>query len=141
MTFTGNKNLRVNTVNFFAMTQNKLLYSSPSQYSLKDFNEFIVVTLPLVHETVLRNCSSRYHHVKYRNFTKFPVVEILWKSAVSALFRAIGLRLCRSCAFPQNFYNMKLGAIMVFYVLLFQFIDMRTIFSFKVSATDVNVII
>ena len=41
-------------------------------------------------------------------------MEILWKDTVSALFQAIRLKLCRNCAFPQNFHTRKLGEITVF---------------------------
>ena len=41
-------------------------------------------------------------YVKYRNFSYFPGVEI---------FMAIRLKLCRNCAFQQNFRTRKLGEI------------------------------
>ena len=49
----------------------------------------------------------------YHNFTKFPGMETLWKNTVSAKFRANCPKLCRNCAFPQNFHTKKLGEIMV----------------------------
>ena len=52
------------------------------------------------------------------NFTKFPSVEILWKSTVSTWFRAIHPKLCGNCTFPQNFHTRKLGEITVFYAVL-----------------------
>ena len=56
--------------------------------------------------------------MKYRNFTKFPGKEILWKGTVSAEFPAIRLKLCRDCVFLQNFYTSKLGEITVFNAVL-----------------------
>ena len=41
-------------------------------------------------------------------------MEILWKSAVSAEFRANRPKLCGNCAFPQNFHTRKVGEITVF---------------------------
>ena len=58
-----------------------------------------------------------HHCVKYRNFTQFPGVEILWKGTVSEWFRANHPKLCRNCAFPQNFHTRKLGEITVFYAV------------------------
>ena len=51
------------------------------------------------------------HCEKYRHFTQFPSVEILWKGAVSAECRA------NRCVFPQNFHARKLGEITVFYTM------------------------
>ena len=48
---------------------------------------------------------NKMHCVKHQNFTKFLSVEILWK-------------LCRSCAFFQNFHTRKLGEISVFYAVM-----------------------
>ena len=48
---------------------------------------------------------NKMHCVKHQNFTKFLSVEILWK-------------LCRSCAFFQNFHTRKLGEISVFYTVM-----------------------
>ena len=52
---------------------------------------------------------------KYHNFTWFPGVEILRKDTVSAKFQTIRRKLCRNCAFPQNFYTRKSGEILVFF--------------------------
>ena len=57
------------------------------------------------------------HCGKYRNFTKFPDVEILWKGKVSAQFRVIRSKLCGNYAFSQNFHTRKLGEITVFFVV------------------------
>ena len=46
---------------------------------------------------------------KYRNFTKFPGVEILWKANFP--------KLCGNCFFPQNFGTRKLGEITVFFAV------------------------
>ena len=51
---------------------------------------------------------------KYRNFILFSGLEILWKITFSAGFWAICPKLCGNCAFPRNFYNMKLGEITIF---------------------------
>ena len=45
-------------------------------------------------------------------------MKILWKGTVSAEFRAIRLKLCGNCAFPQNFHISKLGEITVFFAVL-----------------------
>ena len=49
---------------------------------------------------------------KYRNFTEFPGVEILWKGTV-----LIHQKLCGNCAFLQNFHTRKLGEIAVFFAV------------------------
>ena len=54
------------------------------------------------------------HCLKYRSFTYFSGVEILWKSTVR---KVICLKLCGKCAFLQNFYTGKLGEIKVFYTV------------------------
>ena len=41
-------------------------------------------------------------------------MKTLCKSAVSAEFRAIRVKLCGNCAFPQNYRAWKLGEIIVF---------------------------
>ena len=58
------------------------------------------------------------HCVKYRNFIYFRGVGTLWKPRVSTESRAICLKLCESCAFPQNFYTRTLGEVMVFYAVI-----------------------
>ena len=57
------------------------------------------------------------HYIKYRNFSKFAVVEILRKGAVSAEFRVIHTKLCGNCDFPQNLHTRKLGKMAVFYAM------------------------
>ena len=44
----------------------------------------------------------------------FLVWKFCWK-AVSPQFRAIRPKLCRNCAFPQNFHTRKLGGITEFF--------------------------
>ena len=61
--------------------------------------------------------ANKRHCIKYRNFNKFPGVEILWKGIVSAEFRANRPKLYGNCVFPQNLYNRKLGKITVFYAV------------------------
>ena len=58
------------------------------------------------------------HCAKYRKFTQFSDVEILWKRTVSEQFRANHPKLCGNCAFPQNFHASKSGEITVFYAVL-----------------------
>ena len=61
--------------------------------------------LPLAVGKTLDNGLSTlrtYYCVKYRNFTQFPDVEILWKHIVSAEFRANCLTLCGNFAFPHQ---------------------------------------
>ena len=53
---------------------------------------------------------STIHCIKYQNFTQFPDVDIFWKFTGSAKFWA-NRKLYGNCAFPQNFYKMKLGEI------------------------------
>ena len=60
----------------------------------------------------------KLHFKKYRYFTLFPGLEILWKLTVSAEFRMNCPKLCGNCAFPQNFHTRKLGKISVFYAVL-----------------------
>ena len=55
------------------------------------------------------------HLVKYRNFTLYPGVEILWKRTVSTEFRVIRPKLCKNCVFPKHFEKRKLGKVVVFY--------------------------
>ena len=55
-----------------------------------------------------------YHCVKYRNFTYFPGVKILWEDTVSAEFRANRPKLYGNCAFLQDFHTSKLGEILLF---------------------------
>ena len=62
------------------------------------------------------------HCLKYRTFTKFPGVEILWKRTVSAEFPKICPKFCRSSAFPQNFHTRKLGEILVIYAVVVVFL-------------------
>ena len=45
--------------------------------------------------------------IKYRSFTHFPGVEILWKGSVSAMFWVNCPKLRGNCAFPQNFHTKK----------------------------------
>ena len=52
------------------------------------------------------------HCIKYRNFTLFFGVEILWKDI------AIRPKLCGNCAFPQNLRTRILGETTVFYAVL-----------------------
>ena len=58
------------------------------------------------------------HCVKYRNFTQFRGVEILWKGTVSRQFRVNRPKLSRNCVFPQNFHTRNLGKITVFYAVI-----------------------
>lgn len=44
-------------------------------------------------------------------------VGILWKHTVSSKFRAIRLKLCRTCAFSQISHTRKLREITVFFAL------------------------
>ena len=44
-------------------------------------------------------------------------MDILWKGAVSAKFLANRPKLCENCAFPQNFYTMKVGESTVFFAV------------------------
>ena len=44
--------------------------------------------------------------------------NIMWKGTVSAYFRANHSKLCRNCAFPQNFHTRKLDEIAVFYEVI-----------------------
>ena len=54
---------------------------------------------------------SYQHCIKYRYFSLFPGVKILWKCTVSAEFRANRFK------FPQNFHTKKSGEIKVFYAV------------------------
>ena len=72
---------------------------------------------------LVRKCHPFYNRgnsncKKDRNLTWFPGVEILWKGTVSAYFRTIRSKLCRNCAFLQNFRTRKLGEITIFFVKL-----------------------
>ena len=64
-----------------------------------------------------------WHCIKYRIFTQFPGVEILWKGTVSAEPPVIRLKLCWKCAFPQNFHTRKLR---------WNFAILRSVISFTV---------
>ena len=50
-----------------------------------------------------------FHCIKCQNSPNLPRVEILWKRAVSVEFRAIRLKVCGSCEFPQNFHTIILS--------------------------------
>ena len=76
-----------------------------------------------------KNCPL--HCEKYRNFTWFPGVKILRKSAVSAQFRVIRLKLCGNCAFPENLHTRKSGEIMLFFAVLIG--GVRLLESFSIS--------
>ena len=58
------------------------------------------------------------HYEKHRNFTECPGVEFLWKGTVSEQFRANCPKLCKNCAFWQNFHTRKVGKILVFFAVL-----------------------
>ena len=58
-----------------------------------------------------------YHCVKYRNFTKFHSVKILWKDTVSAEFWVNRSKLYGNRAFSQNLHTRKLSEISVFYIV------------------------
>ena len=47
---------------------------------------------------------EKKHCIKYRNFTWFSNVGILWKDTVPAEFWKNRRKLYGNCAFPQNFY-------------------------------------
>ena len=49
-------------------------------------------------------------------------VEIFWKDTVSSEFWANHPKLCRNCAFPQNFHIKELGEISVVYAVIGNFI-------------------
>ena len=76
-------------------------------------------TLSLIYFTVIiEDCNKNNTHcIKYRNFTLFLGMEILWKGTVSAVSRD-SPKLCENCAFPQNFHTSKLGEITVFYAVI-----------------------
>ena len=57
---------------------------------------------------------AKDNYEKYRIFTWFPGMEILWKDTVPAQFWAIGPKLWGNCSFPQNFHTRKLCEIPVF---------------------------
>ena len=57
------------------------------------------------------------HCVKYRNFTQFPDLEILWKGTVSTKLRVNHPKLCGNFAFPQNFHARKLSRVTVFHAV------------------------
>ena len=48
------------------------------------------------------------------------LVELLWKSTISAWFQAICSKLCGNCAFPQNFRTTKISEITVLFVVKLQ---------------------
>ena len=65
--------------------------------------------------------SSNFLVWKFCGKTQFPHSfgrEILWKGTVSAVVSANRPKLCRNCAFPQNFHTKKLGEIALFYVVV-----------------------
>ena len=79
----------------------------------------IFMNLRLRPKNLISVSSSEIHCVKYRNFTCFPGVVILWKHFVSTGFRAIRPKLCGSCAFPKNLSTRKIGEITVFHAVIF----------------------
>ena len=56
-------------------------------------------------------------YAKYRNFTKFPCIEILWKGTVFAYFWANRPNLRENYAFPQKFHQIKLVEVTVFFAV------------------------
>ena len=56
--------------------------------------------------------------IKYHNFTLRSSVETFWKRTASVKSLANHSKLCRNCAFPQNFHTRKLGEILVFYAVM-----------------------
>ena len=67
----------------------------------------------------MQNIDTICHCIKYRNFTWFPGIEILWNGS----FRIVSGDSPENwpdsrgnCAFPQTFHTRKLGEITVFYV-------------------------
>ena len=73
-------------------------------YAKLDFFSYFLLKINL-------DLQGSSHCVKHRNFTQFHGVEVLRKGT------AIHLKLCRNCAFPQNFHTTKLGEIGVFYAV------------------------
>ena len=61
---------------------------------------------------------SEIHCIKYRNFTSFPGVGILWEGTVSAEFLGNRPKLFGNCAFLQNVHTRKLVEISVFYTVI-----------------------
>ena len=45
--------------------------------------------------------------------------KLFWKGTVCTMFRENHPKLCKNCAFPQNFYTIKLSTIKVFYKVIF----------------------
>ena len=58
------------------------------------------------------------HCIKYRNFTSFPGVKILWKYTVTAEFRENHSKHCESCTIQQDFHTMKFGENLAFHALM-----------------------
>ena len=83
----------------------------PITFFISSFKSFVKLSNRAEHISLI-DCG------KYRNFTWFSDVEILWKSIVSAEFRENHPKLCGNCAFPQNFHPRKLGAITTFYAVI-----------------------
>ena len=61
---------------------------------------------------------KRVHCVKYRIFTYFSSLEILWKSTASAELRANRAKFCLNFLFSQDFHIRKLVEIRAFYAVV-----------------------
>ena len=79
---------------------------------MKNANNFQIAKFSLAF--LIKKCDFGFHCAKHQNFTWFPGARISWKRRVSAEFRAIRSKLCRNCAFSQNFHTRKLNEISVF---------------------------
>ena len=59
------------------------------------------------------------HRWSYKSVMVTNHLYILWKDTVSAKLWVNCSNLCWNCAFPQTFHTIKLGDIMVFYVVFY----------------------
>ena len=76
------------------------------------FEIFLLLDLFNSHDS--SNVYLIFHCEKYRNFTRFPGVEIFAKRHSFRILPVDSPKTKRNCAFPQNFHTRKSGEITVF---------------------------